>query len=165
MSLVDDVRDRIVQATLRLEGATGLDPAVAAIEPAISSVFGSGERARVLRGEWLGHAVHPVLTDQVLGSWTSATVLDLIGGKSSTSAARRLVGVGLVAVAPTAWTGWAEWAAAESRDKRVGLVHAVTNGFAIAAYAASWMVRGRGQQRLGVGLALAGAAASGIGGY
>ena len=28
----------------------------------------------------LGHALHPVPTDVVIGSWTSATVLDVLGG-------------------------------------------------------------------------------------
>ena len=82
----------------------------------------------MLRGDWLGHAVHPVLTDVVIGTWTSASVLDLLGGPDSTAAAQRLVGAGLLAVGPTAWTGWAEWSTAGPREKRVGLVHALTNG-------------------------------------
>jgi len=51
---------------------------VRAIEPAIKTVFGSGRRGWVLRGEWLGHAVHPLLTDVALGTWTSASILDLL---------------------------------------------------------------------------------------
>ena len=102
----------IVRWTLRLEETTALDRPVRALEPSIRSVFGSGTRASVLRGDWLGHAVHPLLTDVVLGTWTSATVLDLFGGRGSSAAAQRLVGTGLLAVGPTAWTGWAEWSAA-----------------------------------------------------
>ncbi|MDP8927642.1 MAG: hypothetical protein M3O70_03450, partial [Actinomycetota bacterium] len=30
----------------------------------------------VLRGRWLGHPLHPVLTDVPIGLWTSAVVLD-----------------------------------------------------------------------------------------
>jgi uncharacterized membrane protein len=154
-----------VQWTLRLEEATALDAAVDAVEPTIHRAFGTGTRAAVLRGEWLGHALHPLLTDLVLGSWTSATVLDLCGGAQSSAAAQRLIGTGLLAAAPTAWTGWAEWSAAGRRDKRVGLVHAVTNAVAISMYAASWVARRRGRQSSGVGLALAGAAVAGVGGY
>ena len=156
---------RIVRWTLGLEDATALDRPVKALEPWIRTVFGSGTRASVLRGEWLGHAVHPVLTDFVLGTWTSASVLDLIGGADSSSSARRLIGSGLLAAGPTAWTGWAEWSAAGSRDKRVGLVHAVTNGIAISVYAASWIARRRGRDGTGVRLALAGAALSGGAAY
>ena len=155
----------IVRWTLRLEDATVLDGPVQALEPAIQAVFGTGTRASVLRGDWLGHAIHPLLTDVVLGTWTSASVLDLLGGPDSSAAAQRLIGTGLLAVGPTAWTGWAEWSVAGSRDKRVGLVHAVTNGVAIGVYAASYVARRRGRHRAGVRLALAGAAVSGVGAY
>jgi uncharacterized membrane protein len=155
----------IVQLTLRLEETAALDGAVEAVEPTIRRVFGTGRRAAALRGEWLGHAIHPLLTDLVLGSWTSATVLDLCGGPESSAAARRLVGVGLLAVGPTAWTGWAEWSKAGRREQRVGLVHAVTNGVAIGLYAASWVARRRGRQGFGTCIALVGGAAVGLGGY
>ena len=155
----------IVRWTLSLENATALDRGVQALEPTIQALFGTGARASVLRGEWLGHAIHPLLTDVVLGTWTSATVLDLVGGPDSSAAARRLIGTGLLAVGPTAWTGWAEWSAAGPRDKRVGLVHAVTNGVAIGLYAASWFARARGRRGAGVRRALAGAVVSGAGAY
>jgi hypothetical protein len=156
---------RIVRWTLRLEETTALDRPVHALEPSIRAWFGTGTRAAVLRGEWLGHAVHPLLTDVALGTWTSASLLDLIGGHGSSAAAQRLIGTGLLAAGPTAWSGWAEWSAAGSRDKRVGLVHAVTNGLAIGVYAASWVARRRGRHGRGAGLALAGAAVSGVGAY
>lgn len=155
----------IVGWTLRLEGDAALDGPVRAIEPTIRAVFGTGTRASVLRGDWLGHALHPMLTDLVIGTWTSATVLDLFGGSQSSAPAQRLVATGLLAAAPTAWTGWAEWSAADSRDKRVGLVHAITNGLAISVYAASWVSRRRGRHGSGATLALAGAAVSGVGAY
>ena len=155
----------IVRWTLSLENATALDRGVQALEPTIQALFGTGARASVLRGEWLGHAIHPLLTDVVLGTWTSASVLDLVGGPDSSAAARRLIGTGLLAVGPTAWTGWAEWSAAGPRDKRVGLVHAVTNGVAIGLYAASWVARARGRHGAGVRRALAGAVVSGAGAY
>ena len=155
----------IVRWTLRLEDSMTLDRPVQALDPWIRSAFGTGTRGSLLRGEWLGHAVHPLLTDVVLGSWTSATVLDLVGGPDSSAAAQKLVGTGLLAVGPTAWTGWAEWSAAGPREKRVGLVHAVTNGVAIGAYAASWAARRKGSHSTGARLALAGAVVSSIGGY
>ena len=151
--------------TLRLEGATVLDRPVRAVTPVVERLFGRGMQGSVLRGEWLGHAIHPVLTDVVVGTWTSAGVLDLVGGADSASSAQTLIGVGLLAAAPTAWTGWAEWSELGPRDKRVGLVHAVTNGVAIACYTASWSARRRGRHGTGVGLAMAGMATSGIGAY
>lgn len=156
---------KLVDWTLRLENATVLDKPVSLIEPEIRALFGSGTRGSLLRGDWLGHAVHPVLTDLVLGTWTSASVLDVFGGRESASSARKLVGAGLLIVGPTAWTGWAQWSESELRDKRVGLVHAATNGVAAAMYAGSWLARRRGRNDSGVALALAGAAVSGVGGY
>jgi hypothetical protein len=155
----------LVRWTLRLEEARALDRPVRALEPSVRALFGTGTRGSVLRGEWLGHALHPVLTDVVLGTWTSASLLDLLGGPGSSASAQRLVGSGLVAFGPTAWAGWAEWSAAGTRDKRVGLVHAVTNGVAAGVYTASWLARRRGRHGTGAGLALAGAAVSGVGGY
>lgn len=154
-----------VRWTLKLEDAAALDGAVQAVEPSIRRIFGTGARAKVLRGDWLGHAVHPVLTDLVLGTWTSATLLDLFGGGESSAAAQRLVGAGLLAAGPTAWTGWAEWSASGPREKRVGLVHAATNGLAIGLYAASWVSRRKGRHGAGARLGLAGAVVSGVGGY
>jgi hypothetical protein len=156
---------RIVRWTMRLEQTAALDRPVNALEGPIRTAFGGGVQGRVLRGEWLGHALHPVLTDVVLGTWTSATVLDLVGGTGSSASAQRLVGTGLLAVGPTAWTGWAEWSEAAPRDKRVGLVHAVTNAVAIGTYAASWVARRRGRHGSGARLALAGMAVSGVGAY
>jgi hypothetical protein len=155
----------LVRLTLGLEEAKALDGAVNAFEPYVKALFGSGPRGAVLRGDWLGHAVHPTLTDLTLGTWTSASVLDLFGGPDSNAAAQRLVAAGLLAFGPTAWTGWAEWSEAGPRDKRVGLVHAVTNGAAVGVYAASWVARLRGRHATGAKLALAGAAITGVAAY
>ncbi len=156
---------KLVRWTRSLEETQALDQAVQAVEPSVRHLFGTGRRAAVLRGDWLGHAVHPLLTDVTLGSWTSATVLDLVGGPDSSVAARKLIGTGLLAFGPTAWTGWAEWSAAGPKAKRVGIVHAVTNAVAVSAYGASWLARRRGHQGSGVRLALVGATVSGVGAY
>jgi hypothetical protein len=155
----------IVRLTRRLEDTAALDRPVAMLEEPVRVAFGSGSRGALLRGDWLGHALHPMLTDLVIGTWTSASVLDVIGGSDSRASAQRLIGTGLLAVGPTAWSGWAEWTQAPPREKRVGLVHAVTNAVAIGAYAASWVSRRRGQHDRGARLALAGAAASSAAAY
>src|SRR5215218_7303889 len=99
---MDSTDPTLVRWTLRLEEATALDGPVRALERPIRAAFASGARGEVLRGDWLGHAVHPVLTDLVLGTWTSATLLDALGGVQARPAAQRLVGLGLLAVGPTA---------------------------------------------------------------
>lgn len=155
-----------VRLTQRLEGAKALDPAVRAIGPAAAALIGSEGRRRLLHGDWMGHAVHPLLTDLPIGFWTSATVLDLVGGEEARPAARRLVGLGVLSAVPTAVTGWAEWAAvSEPGIRRVGVVHAVSNAVAGVAYGASWFARRRGDHERGRNLALAGAAIASVGGY
>jgi hypothetical protein len=154
-----------VELTLRLEEAQGLDPVVDAISPTIRHVFGSGARGAALRGDWLGHALHPLMTDLVIGSWTSASLLDVLGGPDTSKAAQRLVGIGLLAFGPTAWTGWAEWSEAGPREKRIGLVHVATNAVAAGVYTASWRARRQGKHVKGAVLGLAGAGVSGAGAY
>jgi len=155
----------IVRWTLRLENAESLDRPVRALAPSIKAVFGRGRRAWLLRGDWLGHAIHPLLTDATIGTWTSASILDMVGGQDESAAAQRLIGSGLLAAVPTALTGWAEWSTAEPRDKRVGLIHAGINGLSISIYLASWVTRRRGRHKIGARLALGGAAVSALSAY
>ena len=42
----------------------------------VADLLGEGRLTSVLRGEQLGHALHPMLTDIPIGCWTSAAVLD-----------------------------------------------------------------------------------------
>ena len=42
-----------------------------------------------LSGTWLGHALHPLLTDVVIGSFLNATLLDLLGGDETGRASER----------------------------------------------------------------------------
>jgi uncharacterized membrane protein len=155
----------VVRWTRRLEETESLDGPMRALAPHIDTAFGSGTRGSLLRGEWLGHALHPLLTDVVMGTWTSAILLDVLGGPRWSPPAQRLIGVGLLAAGPTAWAGWAEWSQAGQREKRVGLVHAVSNALAASIYAASYVARRRGNARAGAGLGLAGAAVSSVGAY
>lgn len=149
----------------RLEGARPLDGAVRAVQPLAHALVASPGRRSLLRGAWLGHAVHPPMTDVPIGLWTSATVLDLVGGPAARPAARRLVALGVVTALPTVVTGLAEWAGTEQRDRRVGVVHAAANAVALGLYTGSYAARRRGRQRAGAALAVAGTTAAAAGGY
>jgi uncharacterized membrane protein len=155
----------IVTWTERLEAATALDPVVRAVRPLADALVSDPARRDLLRGAWLGHAVHPLLTDLPIGLWTSALTLDLVGGASARPAARRLVGLGVLLFVPTALTGWAEWSGIETRDQRVGVVHAVANAAAALGFAASWRARRRGRVLRGKALGLGSASLLGVGGY
>jgi uncharacterized membrane protein len=154
-----------VSWTRRLEDLAALDPVVRAIRPLTDALVADPARRDLLRGAWLGHAVHPVLSDLPIGFWTSATVLDLVGGRGARPAAQRLVGLGLLTAGPTAITGWAEWNASGPREQRVGVVHAVTNATAVGLFAASWRARHRGQHLKGAAIGLVASSALGVGGF
>jgi uncharacterized membrane protein len=149
-----------------VESAQGLDAADRALRPAARRLIEPPALRDVLHGRWLGHAVHPLMTDFPLGLWTSGTVLDLVAGPEGRTAARRLIGLGVIAALPTAVTGLAEWAALdEQRDRRTGVVHAAVNVTALAAYTASWVARRRGRHGTGTALGLAGGVAATVGGF
>jgi uncharacterized membrane protein len=152
------------RAAVALEQRDSLDPAVDAAGRATAPLDASRLGA-VLRGEWLGHALHPSLSDLPLGMWTATSALDLFGGPGSRDSARRLVGMGLLAAAPTAVSGWAEWRRADRPAQRVGVAHAALNATAAVLYAGSWAARRRDRHRVGAVLALAGAGAAGAAGY
>ncbi|MEX1141617.1 MAG: Rieske 2Fe-2S domain-containing protein [Thermoleophilaceae bacterium] len=143
-----------------LERATALDVPAEKIAKAVRDALSPGKVKNALSGTWFGHAVHPPLTDVVIGAFTSASLLDLLGDRSWT-AQERLIGVGIAAAVPTALTGASDWADAEPADdgvRRVGLVHANLNTTALAVYAASLAARRRGAYGRGAALALAGMA-------
>jgi uncharacterized membrane protein len=143
----------------RLEETESLDRVVAFVRPFGDWFVAEPARRDLLRGAWLGHAVHPTLTDVPVGLWTAAVTLDLLGGKGARSAAQRLVGLGVLAAVPTAWTGWAEWSGAPTEQQRVGVVHVAAFGLTATGFVASWRARRRGEHARGVALGLASAAA------
>jgi nitrite reductase/ring-hydroxylating ferredoxin subunit/uncharacterized membrane protein len=162
-------RPSVLQPLLdAVESADVLDAPAGAIGGRVRGLLSAASLKQALSGTWLGHALHPMLTDVVIGSFTSATVLDLIGGEAAAGASERLIGVGILAYGPTALTGVNDWADSESADdrvRRVGLVHAVTNATALSLYVASLASRRRGARGRGVLLGLGGATALAAGGF
>jgi nitrite reductase/ring-hydroxylating ferredoxin subunit/uncharacterized membrane protein len=151
-----------------IEAFEPLDTPGKAFGKAIRGAVGPGGLKDALSGTWLGHALHPMLTDVVIGSFTSAMLLDVLGGDDDGRAAERLIGVGIAAYLPTAATGFSDWADTEIADpavRRVGLAHAWTNLTAFTLYSASLAARKKGARGRGKLLAVAGAGALGAAGY
>ena len=148
-----------------IESAERLDAPADAVMSAISRAIPNGQLKDALSGVWLGHPVHPMLTDLPIGFWTSAWVLDLIGGKRSARAARTLVGLGILSAVPTAVSGASDFADTAAPEKRVGLVHAAANSLALACYVVSYAHRVRGRRAKGVAWGFAGAGFATIGGH
>lgn len=156
----------LVGLARRLEQTPRLDPVVRVARPLAARLTRDQRVRGALTGQWLGHAVHPLLTDVPIGTWTSAMLLDLVGGREARPAAQRLVGIGIASAVPTAITGWAEYAGIEHRrEQRVGVVHAVANATALGLYVASYRARRRDHHGRGTALALGGGAALSAGGY
>jgi nitrite reductase/ring-hydroxylating ferredoxin subunit/uncharacterized membrane protein len=117
-----------------------------------------------LHGVWLGHPLHPVLTDVPLGAWTVAVVLDALDEIKGSNGFRRgadaAVTIGLAGAVGAAVTGMADWEHLDGQPRRVGLMHGMLNTTAALLYARSLQLRNRRQRRAGRGFALLGYAVS-----
>jgi hypothetical protein len=126
--------DALGRMTLRAPRATGedhmadtaidlidqqnwLNSAADALQPAVHQAFDAlGESGRTvkdaLHGVWLGHPVHPALTDVPIGAWTTALVFDTLeasGTRGFARAADAAIAVGLVGAVGAAITGLTDW--------------------------------------------------------
>jgi nitrite reductase/ring-hydroxylating ferredoxin subunit/uncharacterized membrane protein len=152
----------------RIEAEDALDSIGERSGKTVRDVVSSSGLKGVLSGTWLGHAVHPMLTDIVVGSFVSASLLDLLAPAGEGSASERLIAVGLAAYVPTAAAGLNDWADSEPVDaavRRTGVVHAGCNAVATLLYAASWRARRRGARARGAVLGFAGMSVLMAGGY
>jgi nitrite reductase/ring-hydroxylating ferredoxin subunit/uncharacterized membrane protein len=153
-------------------GQEWLDPAGQALRSAVNGVF-QGEAGRtlkdVLNGVWLGHPLHPVLTDIPVGAWTMAGVFDALdsvdGGDRYADAARVCINTGLLGAAAAAVTGLTDWADSGKEDRRAGLIHALFNVSATGLFLTSAILRRRRRTGTAVRFSAAGYAAVVAGAY
>jgi uncharacterized membrane protein len=165
LSTVAEIAGTVHTAVDRVEDTTVLDRAVAVLRP-FARRLAASPAGPVLRGDWLGHALHPMLTDVPIGCWTSSFALDLLGGTSGRKASTRLIGLGLLAAVPTAASGAAEWSDVDAEaPSRVGVAHAAANTMAVVLYLGSWRARHRGHHYRGVLLGFGGALVASVGGH
>ena len=151
-----------------VESASPLDPIGARVGKTVRAAVPPGRVKDAISGTWVGHALHPLLTDVVIGSFTSATMLDLLGGDRDGRATERLITIGIAAYFPTALTGVSDYSEEErskAEIRRVGLVHAGTNALALGFYTASLRARRGGNRSRGKLLGVLGASALGAAGH
>jgi nitrite reductase/ring-hydroxylating ferredoxin subunit/uncharacterized membrane protein len=156
-------RPRLHVLAQRVGELGALDGVAKRLGKAVRNALPPGDARDALSGRPLGHPLHPLMTDVPIGAWTSANVLDAMGGREAGRAAQRLVAVGVAAALPTAASGLLDWADTEPADdevRRGGAVHAVANVAALTLYGSSLGVRRRARL-----LRLAGAAALAVGGH
>jgi nitrite reductase/ring-hydroxylating ferredoxin subunit/uncharacterized membrane protein len=123
-----------------------------------------------VNGTWLGHPLHPVLTDVVIGGATLIAVFDLsvlvLGAEGLETAS--LVSVGFVALAAlgATGTGLTDFKDTHTGNERnVVVLHGLINIVATLAYIASFFVRLGRSDDLGIWLSLAGVLILLVGGY
>lgn len=99
-------------------------------------------------GTWLGHPLHPVLTDVPLGVWTITVLFDIIylfnGSKVWFDAAELSIFVGVLAALYTAVVGFTDWNETIGRERRVGVAHGLLNSLVILIYIVSLLIRWTG---------------------
>jgi nitrite reductase/ring-hydroxylating ferredoxin subunit/uncharacterized membrane protein len=114
-----------------------------------------------LHGSWLGHALHPVLTDLPVGAWTVALAADVasITGHIRPEVGTFAVLVGLVGGLGAAVTGYTDFHETYGHERRLGIAHGLMNTTALGLYTASMLMRlpvGSGLRLPAFGLSLAG---------
>ena len=157
---------QLVDTSIERQGSW-LDPLAERVQGVLAqAVEQGGPTARrvkdFLNGTWLGHPLHPVLTDAAVGAWFTGAVLDLVGEEGGADAALTL---GIVCAVPTAAAGMADWSDQNDQPRRMGLVHALFNSGALALFISSLFARRSGGRALGIGLSTAGLTLATAGAY
>src|SRR5687767_9987366 len=146
------------------------EPLSKAVRGAYEAAGPAGQHAKnALHGVWLGHPLHPVLTDIPVGAWTMAQVFDALdasdGGNRYEDAARVCINAGLVGAAGAAVTGLMDWSETRKKDRRAGLIHGLINVTATSLFLTSSILRKRTRTPRAVAISAAGYAAVMAGAY
>lgn len=137
-----------------------LDKPASKMHAAWNPLFGPDGPATIkdaLYGTWMGHPLHPVMTDLPIGFWTSSAALDAAGMHRGADLTLKL---GTISALGTAVTGYAQWHDLQNLEapRRLGALHAMLNVAATACYGASWMLRSRGSRTPGIAFSTTGLA-------
>lgn len=161
--------------TETLEHQQWLDPVAEPLSAALRQTFErAGESGRQVKDAlhgtpWLGHPLHPVLTDIPLGARMTAAVLDTAatwtGDRGYERASQTAVGFGLVGAVGTAITGLTDWSETRGDARRVGLVHGLLNVAVTALYVSSYTLRRNGRHAAGRRAGLTGLAIGMVSAY
>ena len=126
------------------------------LQGAVKRGFYSSDMTRevkdLLHGVWLGHPLHAAVTDVPIGAWTTAFLLDRIdsfSGHDMKGAASASVAIGIGGALASAATGLADWTETGGFQRRVGMLHALTNSTALCLFSISLWRRMRGDHSTG----------------
>lgn len=163
------------EALMRVvERQEALDQLSDQIQPLVQNAFKSAGPAgrqlkNILHGTWLGHPLHPALTDVPLGAWTAALALDAMesisGRRELGAGADAAIAIGLVGAAGAAVTGLTDWSETNGRARKVGILHGLLNVGATVLYSTSLVLRRKQKRSAGIGFAMLGFAVSNASAY
>lgn len=143
-----------------------LEPVLTPVEHAIDDVAAAmpAKARSVLGGDWLGHPLHPMLTDLPIGFWTSSFLLDFAGRKAKRTSTV-MTGLGVATAVPTIAAGITEFTKLPEAKKHTAAVHMVCNAIATLCYTFSFLARLRKRRATGVAWGMIGATVATAGGY
>jgi uncharacterized membrane protein len=99
------------------------------------------------RAKAFGHAIHPMLIVFPLGLLATAVVFDILylitDRPGFPVAAAYTIAAGIIGGLAAALFGWIDWFAipADTRARRIGLVHGLGNVVVVVLFAVSWLLR------------------------
>ncbi len=125
-----------------------------------TAVLEGGEGTRTLadflHGTWLGHPLHSVLTDIVVGAWTIGAFLDMVSlfGRSRQveMMADVLTQIGNYAALPTLLSGLTDFSTIPEPAAKIALTHSVANNIGFALQVASARARSQGERERALSL-------------
>jgi nitrite reductase/ring-hydroxylating ferredoxin subunit/uncharacterized membrane protein len=147
---------RTIEGTINANAGT-LDQLGDPLQQWLQSLF-QGEGAPrqlkdLLHGTWLGHPLHPALTDVPIGAWVCMALLDTVGQEDAADAT---LAIGVLSALPTALAGAVDWTETGDIVRRTGLVHGLLNTAALGCFVGSLAARRSDRRPLGLVLSAAG---------
>jgi nitrite reductase/ring-hydroxylating ferredoxin subunit/uncharacterized membrane protein len=169
--MAEPIADRVVRSQ------RWLDPLADVVQKLVAGFFKLlGRPGRLLKSflhgsVWLGHALHPLLTDVPVGAWTVAVAADVLAALSP--AVPHVVGdlavaVGVVTAYAAVVTGLTDYADTYGQERRVATAHGLLMTLVTLTYTASMLMRwlgGPGAHGPAVVVAVAGYVVMSLGAY
>ena len=130
----------------------GMERLADSLQNVVNTVVGAKGRGRhpiktLLNGTWLGHPLHPLLTDVAVGGAVLLTVLDIIWLAVADARVWAPRAAEVVAIATVLGllgsfvSGWTDWSDTYGEERSTGLLHGLMNSTALLLYLISAILR------------------------
>ncbi len=145
--------EQLVTAVTRWRWLQAVNDSVSAVVQPLYERYRDNPAIELMHGgRWVGHALHPALSDLPIGMWSGTLVLDMLGKDVAPDggrldAAGALSAAGLAAAAGTVATGVTDWTVSDGEDRKVGLFHGLLNLAGVTLQGASLAARLAGHRR------------------